>query len=86
MSLVEETGFDAVDAGSLADSWRQQPGAPSYCTDLTRQEIPNALAAADKARLPQRRDIAITAITERFASYTTVTADYLVRLNRAIYS
>jgi 8-hydroxy-5-deazaflavin:NADPH oxidoreductase len=86
MALVEETGFDAVDAGSLADSWRQQPGAPSYCTDLTRHEIPNALAAAEKARLPQRRDIAITAITERFAGYTAVTDDYLVRLNRAIYS
>lgn len=86
MALVEETGFDAVDAGSLADSWRQQPGAPSYCTDLTRQEIPNALAAADKCRLPQRRDIAIAAVTERFADYSTVTTDYLVRLNRAIYS
>lgn len=86
MALVEETGFDAVDAGSLAGSWRQQPGAPSYCTDFTRQEIPNALAAADKSRLPQRRDIAIAAITERFADYTTVTTDYLVRLNRAIYS
>lgn len=86
MALVEETGFDAVDAGSLADSWRQQPGAPSYCTDLTRQEIPNALAAADKGRLPQRRDIAIAAVTERFADYSTVTTDYLVRLNRAIYS
>lgn len=86
MALVQETGFDALDAGSLAGSWRQQPGAPSYRTDLTRQEIPNALASADKARLPQRRDIAITAITERFANYTTVTTDYLVRLNRAIYS
>jgi predicted dinucleotide-binding enzyme len=86
MALVEETGFDAVDAGSLADSWRQQPGAPSYCTDLARQEIPNALAAADKGRLPQRRDIAIAAVTERFADYSTVTTDYLVRLNRAIYS
>lgn len=26
--LVEETGFDAVDAGSLAKSWRFQPGNP----------------------------------------------------------
>jgi predicted dinucleotide-binding enzyme len=33
MALVEDTGFDAVDAGTLAGSWRQQPGAPSYCTD-----------------------------------------------------
>ena len=27
MALVGDTGFDAVDAGSLAISWRQQPGA-----------------------------------------------------------
>jgi predicted dinucleotide-binding enzyme len=86
MALVEETGFDAVDAGSLADSWRQQPGAPSYCTDLTSQKLPEALAAAERARLPQRRDIVISAITERFTSYTDVSLEYLVRLNRAIYS
>ncbi len=28
MALVEDTGFDAFDAGTLAESWRQQPGAP----------------------------------------------------------
>jgi 8-hydroxy-5-deazaflavin:NADPH oxidoreductase len=86
MALVEETGFDAVDAGSLTDSWRQQPGAPSYCTDLPRQKLPEALAAADKTRLPKRRDIVISAITERFTSYTDVSVDYLVQLNRTIYS
>jgi predicted dinucleotide-binding enzyme len=26
MQLIEELGFDAVDAGSLDESWRQQPG------------------------------------------------------------
>ena len=86
MALVEETGFDAVDAGSLAESWRQQPGSPSYCTDLTRHKIPHALASADKARSPHRRDIALAAITERFPNYSDVTTDYLVRLHRALYS
>ncbi len=86
MALVEETGFDAFDAGSLADSWRQQPGAPSYCTNLTRQEMPKALAAADKARLPRRRDIVIAAVMERFTSHTDMSDDYLVQLNRTIYS
>jgi hypothetical protein len=28
IQLVEATGFDALDSGSLSDSWRQQPGAP----------------------------------------------------------
>lgn len=34
MSLVKDSGVDAFDAGSIADSWRLQPGAPVYCTDL----------------------------------------------------
>src|SRR3954451_843778 len=57
MKLVEETGFDAYDAGTLADSWRQQPGAPCYCTDLTLAELPAALARADASRSPKRRDL-----------------------------
>lgn len=30
LQLVEELGFDAIDAGGLDESWRQQPGTPSY--------------------------------------------------------
>ena len=37
MALVEELGFDAVDDGSLHESWRQQPGTPAYCTNLLLQ-------------------------------------------------
>lgn len=87
MALVEDTGFDAFDAGSLADSWRQQPGAPAYCTDLTLEEMPIALAAAERARLPKRRDLAVAAVMERLEGTTATNpdADYLVRLNRALY-
>jgi 8-hydroxy-5-deazaflavin:NADPH oxidoreductase len=87
MALVEETGFDAVDAGTLGESWRQQPGAPAYCTDLTKEEMPDALAATDRARLPKRRDLSGAAVIERLEG-TTMTnpdADYLVRLNRALF-
>jgi len=28
--FLDSIGYDAVDAGSLADSWRQQPGTPAY--------------------------------------------------------
>src|SRR5882762_10420376 len=35
MRLVEDTGFDAVDAGTIAESWRQQMGTPAWCTELT---------------------------------------------------
>jgi predicted dinucleotide-binding enzyme len=86
MALVEDTGFDAFDAGTLADSWRQQPGAPGYCTDLTLEEMPAAHATAERARLPKRRDLAVAAIVERVGDGTTnPDAEYGVRLNRALY-
>ncbi|GGU97190.1 3-hydroxyisobutyrate dehydrogenase [Actinomadura cremea] len=86
MALVEDTGFDAFDAGTLAETWRQQPGAPCYCTDLTRQELPAALATADAARLPKRRDLAVAAIQERVGDATTnPDEEYGVRLNRALF-
>jgi hypothetical protein len=86
MALVEDTGFDAFDAGTLADSWRQQPGAPCYCTDLTLEEMPTAHAATERARLPKRRDLSIPAIMERVGDGTTnPDAEYAVRLTRALF-
>ena len=86
MALVEDTGLDAFDAGTLAESWRQQPGAPGYCTDLTREEMAAALAAAERARLPKRRDLAVAAIVERVGDGTrNPDAEYGVRLSRALY-
>ena len=86
MALVEDTGFDAVDAGTLAESWRQQPGAPGYCTDLTRTELTVALAAADAARLPKRRDLAVAAFMERVGDgVTNPDAEYGVRVSRALF-
>jgi 8-hydroxy-5-deazaflavin:NADPH oxidoreductase len=86
MALVEDTGFDAFDAGTLAESWRQQPGAPCYCTDLTRKELPAALASAERARLPKRRDLSVAAVYERIGDGTkNPDAEYAVRLNRALF-
>ena len=45
LSLVDALGFDAVDAGTLAESWRQQPGTPVYGTDLDASGVREALAA-----------------------------------------
>jgi hypothetical protein len=36
--LVDEVGFDPVDAGGLAESWRQQPGTPAYRCDFNPDE------------------------------------------------
>lgn len=44
MAAVEELGFDAVDGGSMAESWRQQPGGPIYCNDLPAPEVQEHLA------------------------------------------
>ena len=86
MALVEDTGFDGFDAGPLSESWRQQPGTPCYCTDLTSDEMPAALAAADPARSPIRRDLAVAAIAERVGDATTnPDAEYAVRLHRALF-
>ena len=86
MALVEDTGFDAFDAGTLAESWRQQPGAPCYCTDLIRTELPAALAAAERSRLPKRRDLSFAAVMERVGdSGKNPDAEYGVRLNRALF-
>ncbi|SEO57006.1 NADPH-dependent F420 reductase [Trujillonella endophytica] len=88
MRLVEETGFDAVDAGEIADSWRQHPGAPTYCTDLTRDELRAALASAEKDRIPRRRDLSMAVVGERVSGdggKGDGFGDWLVQLNRAIY-
>lgn len=85
MSLVNDTGLDAFDAGSLADSWRQQPGAPVYCTDLSHAEIGAALEAAERSRLPRRRDLAVAVMQERLGDGTTnPDEDWGVRLVRVI--
>ena len=42
MALVDELGFDPVDAGGLDESWRQQPGTPVYAANL---DLPGARAA-----------------------------------------
>ena len=58
MQLIESLGFDAVDAGSLDESWRQQPGSPCYTGDFTAPELARALASAERDRVPEYRKAA----------------------------
>jgi predicted dinucleotide-binding enzyme len=53
MRLVDELGFDPVDAGELDESWRQQPGTPVYTADLDAKGVRYALAEASSKRPPQ---------------------------------
>ena len=55
MRLVNDLGFDAVDAGGLDESWRQQPGTPVYATDFDSDGVRRALAQASKDRKPNWR-------------------------------
>jgi predicted dinucleotide-binding enzyme len=86
IELVEDTGFVGFDAGTLADSWRQQPGSPVYCTDRSPTDIAGWLAAAEKERVPQRRDLAMQVIGEYAAAGGTVDGNFLVSINRACYA
>ncbi|WP_157359826.1 NAD(P)-binding domain-containing protein [Caldimonas brevitalea] len=53
--LIRALGFDVIDAGTLADSWRQQPGAPAYCRDLDMEGLKAALAQADALQIAAYR-------------------------------
>ncbi len=53
--LLDELGFDGVDAGSLDDSWRQQPGTPVYGTDFDAGGVRRGLAEAKAERTPAFR-------------------------------
>ncbi|AMW13397.1 NADP oxidoreductase [Streptomyces qaidamensis] len=82
MRLVDDTGFDPYDAGTLADSWRQQPNSPAYCTELSFDELPAALAAADRVKDAAIRD----SLPERFAALpANPTVDDVVEMNRAAH-
>jgi 8-hydroxy-5-deazaflavin:NADPH oxidoreductase len=53
--LMDELGFDGVDAGSIAESWRQQPGTPVYGKDYDAESLRHALAQASPVRKPEWR-------------------------------
>jgi 8-hydroxy-5-deazaflavin:NADPH oxidoreductase len=50
IQLLDQLGFDGVDAGNLDESWRQQPGTPVYGTDLDAEGVRKALAGAGQER------------------------------------
>jgi hypothetical protein len=55
LHLVEELGFDGVDAGGLDESWRQQPATPVYTKDYDAAGVRRALAEAQQERKPEWR-------------------------------
>lgn len=56
MDLVNQTGFDPVDGGSLAESWRQQPLTPAYCCDYGEAKTREGIRAAVRGKAETIRD------------------------------
>jgi 8-hydroxy-5-deazaflavin:NADPH oxidoreductase len=56
MALLDEMGFDAIDAGALSESWRYQPGTPAYCSDPTIGQLPALLERAQRDKSSKNRD------------------------------
>ncbi|MET7273037.1 NAD(P)-binding domain-containing protein [Streptomyces flaveolus] len=49
-ALIDELGFDTVDAGGIDDSWRQQPDTPVYGLRAGVDDVTKALAQASPER------------------------------------
>jgi predicted dinucleotide-binding enzyme len=47
--LIDQFGFDTVDAGPLSESWRIQPGTPGYGPRRTAPQLRDDLKAARRA-------------------------------------
>jgi 8-hydroxy-5-deazaflavin:NADPH oxidoreductase len=57
VDLVDQLGFDPVDAGPLEESWRQQPGTPVYGKDHDADATRKALAEAPAERPAEFRAV-----------------------------
>jgi len=70
--LVEELGFDPFDVGNIARSWKQQPGSPIYCRDISLEELKKR-ADAMGTEWADMRDVIIA---KRKADEALMKADY----------
>ena len=80
--LIDRIGFDSVDAGTIAESWRQQPGSPVYCVNPTKEELQQGLKNVDRSSL-------ITNKEKGTKAYRAVeNADYQTQANafRSLFS
>ena len=84
-TLVNESGFDTLDIGSLQGSWRQQPGSPVYCTDLNLSQLKRNFPTAKKELLPGRREIGLQFILKQDPDLWLYWWKDCVTNNRAVY-
>lgn len=84
-ALINDSGFDSLDAGNLQDSWRQQPGSPVYCTDLTLTQLKEFIGKAKRELLPGRRDTALNFILKQKSGQWMEWWKDVVKNNRIIF-
>lgn len=77
--MINKIGIDVVDNGELNNSWRHQPGAPAYCTELDKSQLERALQIADKSAIPLNRD----EVMNHFKP--DMQHDDIVAMNRKVY-
>jgi hypothetical protein len=80
--LIDDSGFDPFDSGLVQDSWKQQPGSPVYCTDLTLPQLKNTIEKARKELLPERRELGLKFILEHGPEQWMEIVEY----NRKMYN
>ena len=78
-----DMGFDDVDAGTLSESWRQQPGTPAYATDYRVDMLKSELARADRKSAPQMRDAMLQKL---FSLPPGTTPEAVISLVRALWT
>lgn len=71
-TLVGESGFAPFDLGTIAQSWKQQPGSPIYCRDINLDELKKRVDTMGTAWSDMRDVI----IAKRKADEALMKADY----------
>lgn len=83
MDIVNEIGFDPVDGGLLSESWRQQPGTPSYCCDYDAPMMRKALNEAVPGKAPS----VLQEVFKRFGQLgSNPTHADIINMNRSVHS
>ncbi|MDB4923303.1 NAD(P)-binding domain-containing protein, partial [Mucilaginibacter sp.] len=70
--LVDELGYDPFDIGTIADSWKQQPGSTIYCRDIRLDEVKKRVDAMG-TNWSEMRD---TIIGQHQANEAAMAADF----------
>ena len=83
IALLDDMGFDAIDAGRLRESWRYQPGTPAYCPDPTIKQLAFLLQLADRNKAPANRDKAANLMAKLPADFPPPELVRVVRLSAA---